>query len=185
MLVEFSGEDEAGARQAAEDAREALCGGGNGPTAHVITDPDEAELVWTIRESGLGATAFVPGMNSTWEGWEDAAVEPARLGEYLPEFRELLDRHGYEGALYGHFGDGCVRTRIDFDLMLSLDLSSHGGGDRPHGAGALRQLRGRAGLGRRPRGPLKRLAVRGARRRSGPRRAAAEDVRPRADRGLP
>src|SRR6185503_20040142 len=67
-------------------------------------------------ESGLGATAHVPNKRITWEGWEDAAVAPEKLGAYLRDFRALLERHHYQGDLYGHFGDGCVHTRIDFDL---------------------------------------------------------------------
>jgi Fe-S oxidoreductase len=77
--------------------------------------PQESKL-WDIRESGLGATAFIPGEDDHWEGWEDAAVPPDRLGSYLRGFRDLLNRHEYRTALYGHFGDGCVHCRIDFDL---------------------------------------------------------------------
>jgi len=69
-----------------------------------------------VRESGLGATAHVPNKKITWEGWEDAAVPPERLGNYLRDFRKLLERFSYEGDLYGHFGQGCIHTRIDFDL---------------------------------------------------------------------
>jgi Fe-S oxidoreductase len=29
----------------------------------------------------------------------------------------LMNRFNYRGALYGHLGDGCVHTRIDFDLQ--------------------------------------------------------------------
>ena len=43
-------------------------------------DPDEEHLVWEIRESGLGATAWVPGEPVTWEGWEDSAVAPDKVG---------------------------------------------------------------------------------------------------------
>ena len=49
-------------------------------------------------------------------GWEDAAVDPMRLGDYLREFQALIDRCGYRTSLYGHFGDGCIHARIDFDL---------------------------------------------------------------------
>src|SRR5690606_34258353 len=106
-----------------ERAMNALSAPNGGPSGRVITDSEEAEVVWTIRESGLGATAFVPGMDSTWEGWEDAAVDPARLGDYLREFRALLERYGYDGALYGHFGDGCVHTRINFDLETARGIA--------------------------------------------------------------
>jgi FAD/FMN-containing dehydrogenase/Fe-S oxidoreductase len=87
-----------------------------GPSAKIFDDKREEQQLWKVRESGLGATARVPGLPDTWEGWEDAAVPPERLGAYLRDFRKLLDQHGYGCALYGHFGQGCVHTRIDFDL---------------------------------------------------------------------
>ncbi|NEE60959.1 FAD-binding oxidoreductase, partial [Streptomyces sp. SID8455] len=52
-----------------------------------------------------------------WPGWEDCAVPPARLGPYLRDFRALLAGHGLRGSPYGHFGDGCIHVRIDFDLL--------------------------------------------------------------------
>src|SRR5205085_4758837 len=79
-------------------------------------DASEEAIVWRIRESGLGATANVPGQPLTWEGWEDSAVHPEKLGGYLRDLRKLFDRYGYGCDLYGHFGQGCVHTRIDFDL---------------------------------------------------------------------
>jgi FAD/FMN-containing dehydrogenase/Fe-S oxidoreductase len=87
-----------------------------GVRATVFDDPAQEQLVWNVREAGLGGTAHVPGAAETWEGWEDSSVPPAVLGRYLRELQALYDRHGYHGALYGHFGDGCVHTRIDFDL---------------------------------------------------------------------
>ncbi|HEV7764177.1 MAG TPA: FAD-binding and (Fe-S)-binding domain-containing protein [Thermoanaerobaculia bacterium] len=76
----------------------------------------EARFVWAVRESGLGATGHVPGKPLMWEGWEDAAVAPEKLGGYLRELRALLERYEYSGDFYGHFGDGCVHTRTNFDL---------------------------------------------------------------------
>lgn len=76
----------------------------------------EARFMWAVRESGLGATAHVPGKPLMWEGWEDAAVAPEKLGRYLRDLRKLLESYGFGGDLYGHFGDGCVHTRTNFDL---------------------------------------------------------------------
>jgi Fe-S oxidoreductase len=89
----------------------------------LFDDADETHLVWRLRESGLGATARVPGKRDTWEGWEDASVPPAHLGRYLREFRALLDEFGYDAALYGHFGQGCVHTRIPFDLRSATGIA--------------------------------------------------------------
>jgi FAD/FMN-containing dehydrogenase/Fe-S oxidoreductase len=122
LLVEFG----ASTREDAEGAARALQARmrRSARSGRVFTEPREMEAVWLIRESGLGATAFVPGERATWEGWEDAAVPPERLGRYLRDFRRLLDRHGYHGSLYGHFGQGCVHTRTDFDLETSGGIAT-------------------------------------------------------------
>jgi FAD/FMN-containing dehydrogenase len=121
LLVEFG---HATARDAEYAARELATRLRRSATSgKVLTDPDEIAKVWLIRESGLGATAFVPGGSATWEGWEDAAVPPERLGSYLREFRRLLRRHNYSGALYGHFGQGCVHTRTNFDLETPAGIA--------------------------------------------------------------
>ncbi|HEV7167603.1 MAG TPA: FAD-binding and (Fe-S)-binding domain-containing protein [Micrococcaceae bacterium] len=81
-----------------------------------LLSPEDAPKVWGIRESGLGATARVPGEAPSWSGWEDSAVDPAVLGSYLRDMKGLYQRYGYHAALYGHFGQGCVHSRVDFDL---------------------------------------------------------------------
>lgn len=123
LLVEFGGDTPAQAAQHAQAAMQALSASPDAPTMALYTDPDEQHQVWRIREAGLGATAHVPNKHLTWEGWEDAAVPPERLGEYLRRFRALLDQHGYEADLYGHFGQGCVHTRINFDLVTAQGIA--------------------------------------------------------------
>ena len=76
----------------------------------------EAKRVWKVRESGLGATVFVPGEPIGWEGWEDSAVPPEKLGGYLRDLMDAARRYGYRSPLYGHFGQGCVHMRCNFDL---------------------------------------------------------------------
>jgi Fe-S oxidoreductase len=85
------------------------------PLAHICT-PEEAKSVWHVRESALGAMVFVPGEPDRWEGWEDAAVPPAQLGKYLRAITKLMAEYGYRSPLYGHYGQGCVHTRINFDF---------------------------------------------------------------------
>ncbi|MFL6649357.1 MAG: FAD-binding and (Fe-S)-binding domain-containing protein [Sulfurifustaceae bacterium] len=89
------------------------------PAMRLLTEAEQQERIWKVRESGLGATAYVPGEPDTWEGWEDSAVPPEHFGAYLRDFDALLHRYGYRGALYGHFGDGCLHTRISFDLKTA------------------------------------------------------------------
>src|SRR5438105_312852 len=95
------------------------------PYASFTDHLPERLLCWDIRESGLGATARVPSEPDTWEGWEDSAVPPERLGDYLRSLRRLFEKYGYHCALYGHFGQGCVHTRIDFDLKTAAGIQKY------------------------------------------------------------
>jgi FAD/FMN-containing dehydrogenase/Fe-S oxidoreductase len=124
LLVEFGGRTAAEAESAALALQRRLRRRRTVRSGTVFTNPHDIEQVWLIRESALGATAFVPGESATWEGWEDAAVPPERLGSYLREFRRLLDRYGYRGSLYGHFGQGCVHTRTNFDLETAGGIAT-------------------------------------------------------------
>ncbi|HXR64333.1 MAG TPA: FAD-linked oxidase C-terminal domain-containing protein, partial [Ktedonobacteraceae bacterium] len=42
---------------------------------------------------------------------------------YLRDLRDMMNRYGYTSALYGHFGEGCVHTRINFDLTSRAGIS--------------------------------------------------------------
>jgi FAD/FMN-containing dehydrogenase/Fe-S oxidoreductase len=94
--------------------------------ATVLTDPAARAAVWRVREDGAGLATRLPdgtrGGSQAWPGWEDAAVPPDRLGAYLRDFRDLMSRHGRRGVLYGHFGDGCLHVRIDFDLLSAAGI---------------------------------------------------------------
>src|SRR2546423_12411402 len=81
--------------------------------------------LWELREAELAVTAFAPGEADTYEGWEDSAVPPEALAAYLRELHSLYDQFGYHGALYGHFGQGCVHTRIDFDLRSDEGVAKY------------------------------------------------------------
>src|SRR5207249_11394275 len=110
LLVEFGGETKEEADQRAGELMEMLAKKKNAPSMKLFCDPKEEKMVWKVRETGLGATAFVPGEPVTWEGWEDSAVPPEKVGAYLREFRALLNKYEYGCALYGHFGQGCIHT---------------------------------------------------------------------------
>ncbi|MFJ7150302.1 FAD-binding and (Fe-S)-binding domain-containing protein [Streptomyces sp. NPDC100445] len=84
-----------------------------------------SEHLWAIRESGLGSTAFPPDGKDHWPGWEDSAVPPDRLGEYVRGLRKVMDRHGITGAMYGHFGQGCIHCRLSFDLRTADGIATY------------------------------------------------------------
>jgi FAD/FMN-containing dehydrogenase/Fe-S oxidoreductase len=122
LLVEFGGETRDESDDKAHRLMERLKQKGDAPSMKLFDDEAEEEHLWKVRESGLGATARIPGEPDAWEGWEDSAVPPLKLGGYLRDLRALLDKYRYTGALYGHFGQGCVHTRISFDLKTAAGV---------------------------------------------------------------
>jgi FAD/FMN-containing dehydrogenase/Fe-S oxidoreductase len=118
LLAELGGGDQA---EADAKARALVAACLPGEDIRIYT-PAEARRVWRVRESSLGATAFVPGKPLAWEGWEDAAVDPPRLGSYLRRLYALMDEYGYTSPMYGHFGQGCVHMRHNFDFLTEAGI---------------------------------------------------------------
>jgi FAD/FMN-containing dehydrogenase/Fe-S oxidoreductase len=117
LMVEFGSDTALEAESQARSLMQSLARNPNPPNMRLYTDKQQAKRVWEVRESSLGVTSHVPGEPLNWEGWEDSAVAPAKLGSYLRDLRNMFAAYGYKGSLYGHFGDGCVHTRINFDLQ--------------------------------------------------------------------
>jgi len=117
LMIEFGASALAEAETQARGLMKALGGSAIAPQMQLYTDKQKIKRVWEVRESALGATSHVAGEPLNWEGWEDAAVAPEKLGGYLRDLRIMMAAYGYKGSLYGHFGHGCVHTRINFDLQ--------------------------------------------------------------------
>src|SRR5699024_9481175 len=123
LLFEFGADEEAEARDAAEQFVDSIEEIEDGPSTKLVEDHWEQAKLWQVREAGLGATARVPGERETHPGWEDAAVAPDQVGAYLRKFRALLDDYDYEASLYGHLGQGCIHCRIDFVLDTAAGVA--------------------------------------------------------------
>ena len=121
LLVEFGGQSKEESDANAQKLIDHLKKDGNPPTK-LFDDPAQEKLVWHLREEGLGATAKIPGEPDNHEGWEDSSVPPENLGKYIRDLQKLLDKYGYYGALYGHFGEGCLHTRLNFDLETAAGI---------------------------------------------------------------
>ncbi len=119
LFVETGGDTEAEARARAE----AVVRAADVVDALVVTDPGGQRTLWRIREDASGTATRMPDGSEAWPGWEDCAVPPARLGGYLRDFRRLLTAHELRGTPYGHFGDGCIHVRIDFDLLSEAGVA--------------------------------------------------------------
>jgi FAD/FMN-containing dehydrogenase/Fe-S oxidoreductase len=115
LLVEFGSDDPDQAHAVAQRCIDGLRQSADPPRTRLYTS-SEARAVWKIRESGARSAATAPGSPPEWEGWDDAAVAPEKLGAYLRDIRKLLDEYNYRTAFYGHFGHGCIHMRVSFDL---------------------------------------------------------------------
>jgi FAD/FMN-containing dehydrogenase/Fe-S oxidoreductase len=124
LMVEFGADTRELAASRAREVMRELERSSEPPSIRLLEEPKTQARVWSIREQGAWATVIsdVAGEPDPVVGWEDAAVNPARLGDYLREFQKLIDRYGYKTSLYGHFGDGCIHTEITFDLRTQQGL---------------------------------------------------------------
>ncbi len=122
LLVEFGTDTASESDAKAHGLISALAHGPHQPSAKLLADTGDTEAVWAVRESGLGAAARVPGTKPSWPGWEDSAVRPDQLADYVRDLRTLLNKYGYRAPLYGHFGEACLHPRIDFDLVTEKGI---------------------------------------------------------------
>ncbi len=123
LMAEFGADRREDALENAHRVMDMLGRKSNSPSMKLFTDAKDMAHIWEVRESALGATAFVPGEPDTWPGWEDSAVAPEKLSGYLRDLRALYQKYEYNPALYGHFGQGCVHCRVDFDLTSQAGIS--------------------------------------------------------------
>jgi FAD/FMN-containing dehydrogenase/Fe-S oxidoreductase len=117
LIAEFSGHTREEADDRIKYVMDELKRSNHPASMKLFDKTSEESKIWDLRESGLGASAFIKGKDDTWEGWEDSAVPPEKLGEYLKDLQKLWDRYNYDSTIYGHFGQGCVHCRVNFDLV--------------------------------------------------------------------
>ncbi len=118
LLAEFGDDDPDEATAKARRALESIRESGPALDSRLLIEYPEQAQVWKVRESAVGDSRS-PGFLESEGAWEDAAVHPDKLGPYLRDFARLLDDHGYRCVYYGHFGQGCVHTRIDFEFKTA------------------------------------------------------------------
>jgi FAD/FMN-containing dehydrogenase/Fe-S oxidoreductase len=117
LLVEFGGATREEAAARATTLLESLRRRPDAPGLLLLDEPAAQARFWAVREAAVGTTSRDPRLGDAWPGWEDSAVPPVRLSSYLRALKSLLAQHGLGAALYGHFGEGCLHARINFDLV--------------------------------------------------------------------
>ena len=122
LMAEFGADRHEDALELVHRVMDMLKSKPGAPSMKLFTNKEDMAHIWAVRESALGATAFVPGEPDTWPGWEDSAVAPEKLGGYLRALRALFNKYEYNPALYGHFGQACVHCRVDFDMTSATGI---------------------------------------------------------------
>ncbi|HEY9180658.1 MAG TPA: FAD-binding and (Fe-S)-binding domain-containing protein, partial [Candidatus Baltobacteraceae bacterium] len=126
VVVQFGADSEQEAREQAQRLRDRLARTPGGPDVKLVVEHGEQEAVWEIRRHSA-STARMPiglGGQGGWPNWEDAAVAPEVLGDYLRDFEKLLAKYDYDGTFYGHWGQGCIHCRIDFKFRTADNVKS-------------------------------------------------------------
>jgi FAD/FMN-containing dehydrogenase/Fe-S oxidoreductase len=129
LLVQFGADEPGESEQTAERFKRWLVDDKGYEPERILVVPSQQEGgqsqdLWEIREGGLGSTAFPPDGRDHWPGWEDSAVPPEKLADYIRDLRVLYDKYGLRGAMYGHFGQGCIHSRISFDLRTAEGIKT-------------------------------------------------------------
>ncbi|MGC2657906.1 MAG: FAD-binding and (Fe-S)-binding domain-containing protein [Bryobacteraceae bacterium] len=124
ILLEFGAatkeESDAQARALMNELKKAK----NPPSMKLYDDKAKEQQIWDVRESALGGVSFVPGQKPAWPGWEDSAVAPEKLGGYLRDLQKLFGKYGWDPAIFGHFGQGCLHIRLPFELTTDSGLKT-------------------------------------------------------------
>jgi FAD/FMN-containing dehydrogenase/Fe-S oxidoreductase len=125
LICEFGGDTKEEAADRARDLMDAFKSRSDPPTMKFFDDHAQQQRFWTFRDDALGSTSKIPNQPDYYPGWEDSAVDPKRLGDYIRKFQQTLDEYGYQGAIYGHFGQACVHVSINFDLYTASGIAKY------------------------------------------------------------
>lgn len=125
MLIEFGADTKEEVKEKANKFIEDVKKYEPVPNVKLYEDEKEQKNLWKVREAGLGATVFDSKKNFTWPGWEDSAVPPEKVSDYLKELNALLKKYNYEASLYGHFGQGCIHCSINFDMQTEKGIQQY------------------------------------------------------------
>jgi FAD/FMN-containing dehydrogenase/Fe-S oxidoreductase len=122
LIVEYAGESDAEVKAKVE-ALEARRGRDRfGYASHIAYDSGEQQSIWKLRKAGLGLLLGMKGEAKPIAFVEDTAVDPKHLPEFVPRFRDIMAKHGAEGAYYGHCSVGCLHIRPVIDLKTPRGL---------------------------------------------------------------
>lgn len=115
LLVEVEAADAASAAAMAKAMEHALRACGATSVTLALDADDEARL-WALRHAASPILSRLSPSHKSMQFIEDAALPPERMPEYVRGVREILQRHGVRGVIFGHAGDSHVHVNPLIDV---------------------------------------------------------------------
>jgi FAD/FMN-containing dehydrogenase/Fe-S oxidoreductase len=119
-LVEFAGDDSTELDANLQRLVEQLPAPGSSASAPldylVPNSAADIAALWELRKKGVGLLGKMKGDRRPIPFVEDTAVPPAKLADYVREFRAILDAEGLQYGMFGHVDVGCLHVRPALDL---------------------------------------------------------------------
>lgn len=120
LYCEIDGPD---AAAAADRARR--IGRESGARQAVFDDAGRTAALWAIRRNAAGIATRMADGREAWPGWEDSAVPAENLAAYLRDLNGLMTARRRLGTISGHFGEGCLHLRVDWDLTSERGIAEY------------------------------------------------------------
>jgi FAD/FMN-containing dehydrogenase/Fe-S oxidoreductase len=122
LMVEFAGETEEQVKAQVYKLEELRKREKIGYAATLAFKPEEVKAIWGLRKAGLGLLLGTKGDKKPIAFVEDAAVEPAKLPEFIKRFREIISSHDAVAGYYGHCSVGCMHIRPLINLKEQSEM---------------------------------------------------------------
>src|SRR6185312_12368468 len=122
LMVEFCSDDAADVSYRVYELERRLRGIPGLIATVPAIDASVRDPLWSLRESALPLLFGMVGDRKPVTFVEDCAVAPERLPEFAARFRDTLQRHGTDGAFYGHASVGCLHIRPVLNLHDPADV---------------------------------------------------------------
>ena len=123
LAVEFFAETDDELQQRLEEVAADLQRRRIGYAQPMIADPQRQADVWAVRKAGTGLLMSRPGPTQPYDFVDDAAVDPARLRDYIARLQKILVEEGIENVgYYAHASVGLLHVRPALNLRNGGDI---------------------------------------------------------------
>lgn len=123
LYVEYHEASEDAVRAKFAALRQVLQGKGE-VAIREVTDAPGMASAWKLRKAGEPLLHGLPGKRKPLTFVEDNAVPPERLGEFVREFRKIVEREGTRAAFWAHASVGVLHVRPLLDPHDEKDMAA-------------------------------------------------------------